>query len=223
MRRRGARARQALGADRLAPAVAGARAILLQEEECVAHAGGQVLAGGRPAVLMQCSGLGNALNALASFVIPYGLGIPLVISMRGTLGERNPAQMPMGRATATVLGALGIQAFCGRRSRTGSPDGGRDHRDGQRRCDGGDAARPALLPGTPPERGVNISQALETLLERRPDALYVAALGTVTSALRTVSSDGPHLYFGGAMGSATPAALGIAERVAAAPGDRRRR
>ena len=84
---------------------------LLQEEECVAHAGGQVLAGGRPAVLMQCSGLGNALNALASFVIPYGLGIPLVISMRGTLGERNPAQMPMGRATATVLGALGIQAF----------------------------------------------------------------------------------------------------------------
>jgi len=84
---------------------------LLQEEECVAHAGGQVLAGGRPAVLMQCSGLGNALNALASFVIPYGLGIPLVISMRGTLGERNPAQVPMGRATATVLGALGIQAF----------------------------------------------------------------------------------------------------------------
>ena len=61
---------------------------------------------------------------------------------------------------------------------------------------------------------MNISQALETLLARRPDALYVAALGTVTSALRTVSSDGPHLYFGGAMGSATPAALGIAERVA---------
>ncbi len=84
---------------------------LLQEEECIAHAGGQVLAGGRPAVLMQCSGLGNALNALASFVIPYGLGIPLVISMRGTLGERNPAQMPMGRATAPVLAALGIQAF----------------------------------------------------------------------------------------------------------------
>lgn len=84
---------------------------LLQEEECVAHAGGQVLAGGHPAVLMQCSGLGNALNALASFIIPYGLGIPLVISMRGTLGERNPAQMPMGRATAPVLAALGIQAF----------------------------------------------------------------------------------------------------------------
>jgi thiamine pyrophosphate-dependent acetolactate synthase large subunit-like protein len=61
---------------------------------------------------------------------------------------------------------------------------------------------------------VNILEAVQTLLDRRPEALYVAALGTATSALRTVSSDGPHLYFGGAMGSATPAALGIAERVA---------
>lgn len=61
---------------------------------------------------------------------------------------------------------------------------------------------------------MNVLEALETLIECRPGALYVAALGTVTSALRTVSSDGPHLYFGGAMGSATPAALGIAERVA---------
>lgn len=61
---------------------------------------------------------------------------------------------------------------------------------------------------------MNILEAVQTLLERRPDALYVAALGTATSALRTVSDDGPHLYFGGAMGSATPTALGIAERVA---------
>jgi sulfopyruvate decarboxylase alpha subunit len=84
---------------------------LTQEEECVAYAAGQLLAGGRPAVLMQCSGLGNAVNAIASFVLPYGLGIPMVISMRGTIGERNPAQVPMGRAVSSILGALGIQAF----------------------------------------------------------------------------------------------------------------
>ena len=52
-----------------------------------------------PLVLMQCSGLGNALNALGSLAIPYGLGFPLVLSMRGTLGERNPSQMPLGRTT----------------------------------------------------------------------------------------------------------------------------
>jgi sulfopyruvate decarboxylase alpha subunit len=84
---------------------------LAREEECIAFAAGHRLAGLRPVVLMQCSGIGNALNALASFAIPYGLGLPLVLSMRGTLGEGNPSQVPMGRATPAVLDALGIQAF----------------------------------------------------------------------------------------------------------------
>jgi thiamine pyrophosphate-dependent acetolactate synthase large subunit-like protein len=61
---------------------------------------------------------------------------------------------------------------------------------------------------------MNILDAVETVVDRRPDALYVSALGTVTAALRSVSHDGPHLYFGGAMGSAAAAALGVAERVA---------
>jgi sulfopyruvate decarboxylase alpha subunit len=84
---------------------------LTREEECVAYAAGVAAAGGRPAVLLQCSGLGNALNALGSLVLPYGLGVPLVVSMRGTLGEGNPAQVPMGRATLALLAALDVQAF----------------------------------------------------------------------------------------------------------------
>jgi sulfopyruvate decarboxylase subunit alpha len=43
--------------------------------------------------------------------VPYRLGIPLFVSMRGTLGEANPSQVPMGRATVPLLSALGIQAF----------------------------------------------------------------------------------------------------------------
>jgi sulfopyruvate decarboxylase subunit alpha len=84
---------------------------LTREEECVGFACGYSAAGGRPVVLMQCSGLGNALNALGSFAIPYAIGIPLVLSMRGTLGEENPAQVPMGRATAGLLAALGIPSY----------------------------------------------------------------------------------------------------------------
>jgi sulfopyruvate decarboxylase subunit alpha len=84
---------------------------LTREEECVAYAAAFQAAGGRAAVLMQNSGLGNALNAFGSFTIPYGIGVPLVLSMRGTLGEANPSQVPMGRATGTLLAALGIQAF----------------------------------------------------------------------------------------------------------------
>jgi sulfopyruvate decarboxylase alpha subunit len=84
---------------------------LTREEECVGYAAGQRIAGGRPVVLMQSSGLGNALNAIASLAVPYRLGLPLVVSMRGTLGEANPSQLPLGRAAGRLLDALGIQGF----------------------------------------------------------------------------------------------------------------
>ena len=84
---------------------------LTREEECFGYAAGYRAAGGMPLVLVQCSGLGNSLNAIGSLVLPYGLGFPVVVSMRGTLGERNPSQMPLGRTTVAMLEALGIQPF----------------------------------------------------------------------------------------------------------------
>jgi sulfopyruvate decarboxylase TPP-binding subunit len=84
---------------------------LPREEECFGFAAGHRAAGGMPLVLLQCSGLGNALNAIGSLVVPYGLGFPAVLSMRGALGERNPSQMPLGRATVGLLDLLGVQAF----------------------------------------------------------------------------------------------------------------
>lgn len=84
---------------------------LTREEECFGYAAGFRAAGGMPLVLLQCSGLGNSLNALGSLVVPYGFGFPAVLSMRGTLGERNPSQLPLGRATAGILDLLGVQPF----------------------------------------------------------------------------------------------------------------
>jgi sulfopyruvate decarboxylase subunit alpha len=84
---------------------------LTREEECVGYAIGQRIAGRRPVVLMQSSGLGNSLNVIGTLAVPYRLGIPLIVSMRGTLGEANPSQIPMGRAAIPFLTALGIQAF----------------------------------------------------------------------------------------------------------------
>jgi sulfopyruvate decarboxylase subunit alpha len=84
---------------------------LTREEECVGYAAGQRIAGGRPVVLMQSSGLGNALNAIGGLAVPYRLGLPLVVSMRGTLGEANQSQVPLGRAASSLLATLGIQAF----------------------------------------------------------------------------------------------------------------
>jgi sulfopyruvate decarboxylase TPP-binding subunit len=89
---------------------------LTREEECIGWAAGFRAAGGLPLVLLQCSGLGNSLNAIGSLAVPYGLGFPLVVSMRGTLGERNPAQTALGRTTVAMLGLLGIQTFSLRRA-----------------------------------------------------------------------------------------------------------
>jgi sulfopyruvate decarboxylase subunit alpha len=84
---------------------------LTREDECFGYAAGHRAAGGTPLVMIQCSGLGNSINAIGSLVIPYGLGFPVVISMRGALGERNPSQMPLGRTTVAMLEALGVQPF----------------------------------------------------------------------------------------------------------------
>lgn len=87
---------------------------LTREEECIGYAAGQVLANKRPVVLMQCSGLGNALNAIASLLVPASLGVPLIVSMRGTLGETNPAQLKIGQATPVLLKAVGVPTFTAR-------------------------------------------------------------------------------------------------------------
>lgn len=51
------------------------------------------------------------------------------------------------------------------------------------------------------------------IVQTLPGALCVSSLGTATSALRSASGDGPHLYLGASMGSALAAAMGVAEAV----------
>ena len=55
------------------------------------------------------------------------------------------------------------------------------------------------------------SDVAQAIIETLPQALCVSSLGTATSALRLASNDGPHFYFGAAMGSALAGALGVAE------------
>lgn len=83
--------------------------IATREEEAVGIAAGLYLGGARPTVMMQSSGLGNALNGLASLLVAYQIPVLLVISMRGDPGEWNAAQVPMGRAVRPILDALGVQ------------------------------------------------------------------------------------------------------------------
>ena len=80
-----------------------------REEEAVGILTGLFLGGQRGAMLIQSSGLGNTLNALGSLAMAYRIPFPLLVSLRGELGEFNPAQLQMGRAVPGCLDALNIR------------------------------------------------------------------------------------------------------------------
>ena len=84
---------------------------LAREEEGIGVVTGQYVGGQRGALLLPTSGVGNAINALASLAIPYQIPIPLFIGCRGELGEFNPSQVPMGQALRPILDALRIPRF----------------------------------------------------------------------------------------------------------------
>lgn len=85
------------------PYIAAAR-----EDAAVGLAGGAWFAGRRPAVLMQNSGLGTSLNALASFALMYGIPTLLVVTWRGYQGKDAPEHILMGEISPRLLELLGI-------------------------------------------------------------------------------------------------------------------
>jgi sulfopyruvate decarboxylase subunit beta len=82
---------------------------LTREEEGVGIAAGAALCGLKPAMLVQTSGVGNMLNALASLTQLYRLPLFILISWRGVYKEEIVAQKPMGRYVPRLLKALEIE------------------------------------------------------------------------------------------------------------------
>ena len=82
-----------------------------REEEGVGLCAGAWMAGRRPALLMQNSGLGNCINALASLNILYGIPLLMIISHRGGRGEPMVGQVPMGQLTSPLLDTMEIPHF----------------------------------------------------------------------------------------------------------------
>lgn len=81
---------------------------LIREEEGVGICAGVTLAGKRPTMLIQNSGVGNMINALLSLTRFYELPLPIFLSHRGVYKEGIPAQVPMGEAIPGLLEAMGI-------------------------------------------------------------------------------------------------------------------
>ena len=81
---------------------------LTREEEGVGICAGAALAGRRPAMLLQNSGIGNMINALLSLTGFYRLPLALFLSHRGVYKEKIAAQMPMGERLPGILKGAGI-------------------------------------------------------------------------------------------------------------------
>jgi len=82
-----------------------------REEEGVGLCAGAWIGGRRPALLMQNSGVGNSINALASLDFLYGIPLMMIISHRGCEGEPIVGQVPMGRLTPGLLDVMEIPRF----------------------------------------------------------------------------------------------------------------
>ncbi|MCL1866137.1 MAG: thiamine pyrophosphate-binding protein, partial [Oscillospiraceae bacterium] len=81
----------------------------VNEGDAAAYAAGTLLSGGKCAVLMQNSGLSNALSPLTSLNELFGLHTLLIIGNRGVDDE--PQHRIMASAVKPVLDALNIPYF----------------------------------------------------------------------------------------------------------------
>nr|QNO51961.1 sulfopyruvate decarboxylase [Methanosarcinales archaeon ANME-1 ERB6] len=81
---------------------------LNKEEDGVCICAGAYLAGGKPAMIIQSSGLGNCFNALLSLSVTFELPLPIITSWRGVYKEEIPAQIPFNKDLPKVLHAWNI-------------------------------------------------------------------------------------------------------------------
>lgn len=79
-----------------------------REEEAIGIATGGYFGGKKSVVLMQNSGMGNSIGALASLPLLYEVPMLLLISWRGYQGEDAPEHLMMGKATIELLKSVGI-------------------------------------------------------------------------------------------------------------------
>jgi phosphonopyruvate decarboxylase len=80
----------------------------VREDAAVGMAAGAWFAGRRPCVLMQNSGLGTSLNALASLSLMYGLPALVIVTWRGYEGKDAPEHILTGAITPKLLELLGM-------------------------------------------------------------------------------------------------------------------
>lgn len=81
---------------------------LTREENGVGISAGAALTSGKPLMLIQSTGLGNSINALASAHKAYRLPLPIIATWRGHKNDPFPGQIPLGKALPGIFSALEV-------------------------------------------------------------------------------------------------------------------
>ncbi|HEV2126053.1 MAG TPA: thiamine pyrophosphate-binding protein [Chloroflexota bacterium] len=84
---------------------------LTREEEGIGIAGGLVLGGAKPLLIVQDNGIGNALTALNTFALPYHLPLLLIVSQRGGMNEYNSMIHTLTERVHDILDAAHLRTF----------------------------------------------------------------------------------------------------------------
>src|SRR5205807_8076669 len=85
---------------------------LAKEEEAVGISAGAHFAGVKSAMLMQNHGFMASINGIVSFAHLYKIPLLMLISYRGSFGERDPWQTQGGNVTEPLLRAMNIPYSC---------------------------------------------------------------------------------------------------------------
>jgi sulfopyruvate decarboxylase alpha subunit len=81
----------------------------VREDAAIGMASGAYLAGKKPAVLMQNSGLGYSLNVLTSLNLIYKIPVLCLVTYRG-LGPDAPEHLVMGKSCVALLREIGVKS-----------------------------------------------------------------------------------------------------------------
>ncbi len=190
------------------------------EGAALAIAAGAALAGARPVVLLQNSGLGNLVNPLASLSLVYGLPALVFVSLRADPegAEDEPQHRVMGRATGPLLELLGVptRPLPGDAAALGElvDEAAARARSGlttavlvRKGAIGGHPAGAVPAAGRPLTRALAVAAVAAQLAA---DDVTVASTGFLSRELFAARDLPGSFYMQGSMGHAPAIALGIA-------------
>ena len=82
-----------------------------KEDEGMGLCAGAYLGGKRSCIIMQNTAIGVTINTLATLIQFYQIPLPMLISYRGTVGEKVACQVEMAVHTKALLNQLLIPTF----------------------------------------------------------------------------------------------------------------